>query len=124
MACDALEVDGVRPDIIISKTSIAHAAFQGRTVVSGDDMRLAAQLVLSHRTRRGGLLEPPSSQDIDEAITKAVEIARKSDKRRSPTEVPEEKDKSGPRMSGGTFGRQDKFIDSGLADGKKKLPGG
>lgn len=122
MACDALEVDGVRPDIIISKTAITHAAFEGRLEVTAEDMRLAAQLTLSHRTRRGGLLEPPTPQDIDQAILRAAEVAQKQDRRKSPSEVPEDKDKSGRRFSGGRFGRQDRFADSGLADGKKKLP--
>ena len=74
MACDALEVDGVRPDILISKAAIANAALEGRKEVSLDDMKLAAQLTLSHRTRRGGLLEPSSSDEIDQAITKAVSV--------------------------------------------------
>ncbi|TFF92601.1 AAA family ATPase, partial [Candidatus Thorarchaeota archaeon] len=64
MACDALEVDGVRPDIVISKSAITHAAFVGRMEVSLEDMKLASQLALSHRTRRGGLLEPPLPDDI------------------------------------------------------------
>lgn len=122
MACDALEVDGVRPDIIISKASITIAAFEGRTQVTLDDMKLASQLVLSHRTRRGGLLDPPSPGDVDQAITKAAEVAQKSERRKSPTEVPEEDDdKSGPRLSGGRFGRGTKAATSGKQEGKKKL---
>jgi magnesium chelatase subunit D len=123
MACDALEVDGVRPDIVISKTAITHAALQGRTEVNLDDMKLASQLTLSHRTRRGGLLEPPSSDDIDRAITRAVEVAQKKDRRKSPTEVPEESDESGQegkRKSGGRFGRQSTFAQYGKQQAKKK----
>ena len=77
MACDALEVDGVRPDIIISKTAITAAAFEGRTEVTLRDMQLAAQLTLSHRTRRGGLLEPPVPEEIDKAIVRADAVAKK-----------------------------------------------
>ena len=123
MACDALEVDGVRPDIIISKAAITNAALEGRTQVTLEDMKLASQLVLSHRTRRGGLLDPPSQEDVDQAITKAAEVAKKSERRKSPTEVPEDDDddKSGPRASGGRFGRGDKFATEGKQDGKKKL---
>jgi Mg-chelatase subunit ChlI len=122
MACDALEVDGVRPDIIISKCAIANAALEGRTEVTVDDMRLAAQLTLSHRTRRGGLLEPPSSDEIDKSIMKAADVAQSKDKRRSPTELyEEEEDKSGPRLSRGKFGRQDSIgMSGGSQDGKKK----
>ncbi len=122
MACDALEVDGVRPDIIISKAAITNAALDGRKEVNLDDMKLASQLVLSHRTRRGGLLEPPTPDDVDKAITKAAEVAQKKERRKSPTEVPEEEeDKSGPRLSGGRFGRGDKFATGGRQEGKKKL---
>jgi magnesium chelatase subunit D len=125
MACDSLEVDGVRPDIVISKTAITHAAFQGRIEVTLEDMKLASQLALSHRTRRGGLLEPPSSDDIDRAITKAIEVAKKNDRRKSPTEVPKDDDESGEkgeRRSGGRFGRQSSFAQYGRQEGKKKLP--
>jgi magnesium chelatase subunit D len=123
MACDALEVDGVRPDIVISKTALTHAAFQGRTQVTLEDMKLASQLALSHRTRRGGLLEPPSSEDIDRAITKAIEVSKKNDRRKSPTEVPsddEESGEKGERRSGGRFGRQSNFAQYGRQEGKKK----
>lgn len=124
MACDALEVDGVRPDIVISKTAITHAALNNRTEVNLEDMKLASQLTLSHRTRRGGLLEPPSSDDIDRAITRAVEVTQKKRKRKSPTEVPAEDDESdgekGKRLSGGRFGRQSSFAQYGKQEGKKK----
>ena len=124
MACDALEVDGVRPDIVISKTAITHAALEGRKEVDLEDMKLASQLTLSHRTRRGGLLEPPSSDDIDRAITRAAEVTKKKDKRKSPTEVPPEEDnesgEKGTRISGGRFGRQKSFAQYGRQEGKKK----
>jgi Mg-chelatase subunit ChlI len=124
MACDALEVDGVRPDIIISKTAMTNAAFEGRGEVTLDDMKLAAQLALSHRTRRGGLLEPPSTDEIDRAIVKAEEIARKRDHRESPAEVPPSQEKQIDRASGGAFGRQQRTAESGSMDVKKKLQQG
>jgi magnesium chelatase subunit D len=121
MATDALEVDGVRPDIIISKAAIANAAYEGRTEVALEDMKLAAQLTLSHRTRRGGLLEPPSSNDIDTAIAKAAEMTKKIAKQASPTEVPPSKeDTSSKRKSGGRFGRGDRFATGGRQEGQKK----
>jgi Mg-chelatase subunit ChlI len=124
MACDALEVDGVRPDIIISKTAMTNAAFEGRGEVTLDDMKLAAQLALSHRTRRGGLLEPPSTDEIDRAIVKAEEIARKRDHRESPAEVPPSQEKQIDRASGGAFGRHQRTAESGSMDVKKKLQQG
>jgi Mg-chelatase subunit ChlI len=123
MACDALEVDGVRPDIIISKTAITNAALEGRTEVNLEDLKIASQLALSHRTRRGGLLEPPSPDDIERAITKADILTRKDDRRKSPTEVPEDPDdKDGQRLSGGRFGRQDEYAQWGSGESKKKRP--
>ena len=121
LACDALEVDGVRPDIIISKAALTHAAFESRTEVSLEDMKLAAQLALSHRTRRGGLLEPPSANEIDDAIVKALAVAQKQDRRKSPTEsATESSDTSGPRYSGGKFGRQDQILEGYEEEAKKK----
>lgn len=123
MTCDALEVDGVRPDIVISKTAITHAALDGRSEVNLEDMKLASQLTLSHRTRRGGLLEPPASDDIDRAITRAVEVTQKKSRRKSPTEVPAEADEpgeKGERKSGGRFGRQSSYAEYGKQEGKKK----
>jgi magnesium chelatase subunit D len=122
MACDALEVDGVRPDIIISKAAITNAALEGRTEVTIEDMKLASQLALSHRTRRGGLLDPPSPNDVDQAITKAAEVAKKSGQRKSPTEVPPDDEKIGPRVSGGRFGRGGRVAQYGKQEGKKKRP--
>lgn len=121
MACDALEVDGVRPDIIISKTALANAALEGRKEVTLEDMKLAAQLALSHRTRRGGLLEPPSADEIDTAIVKAEEVVRKRDRRQSPTEVPPTPEKQTERRTGGVFGRQQRTAEAGATDVKKKL---
>jgi len=123
MACDALEVDGVRPDIIISKTAITNAAFDGRKEVSLDDLKLAAQLALSHRTRRGGLLEPPSSEEIDRATTRAVDVTRREDKRASPSEAPAEPGERSEKRAKGMFGRQAGIAKAGSDDVKKKLLG-
>ncbi len=123
MACDALEVDGVRPDIIISKAAITNAAFEGREYVTVEDLRLAAILTLSHRTRRGGLLEPPSLNEIEQAITRAMDVVKKTvDKKQSPPEgQSDEHGTAGHRpASGGRFGRQNRVIDESMGSEKKK----
>jgi Mg-chelatase subunit ChlI len=74
-ACTALKVDGQRPDIIIVKASQTIAAIDRRTRVKEEDVLLAAELALSHRTRDGGLLEPPSEEDIRNAFNKALSKA-------------------------------------------------
>jgi magnesium chelatase subunit D len=50
--CSDLEVDGLRADIVMYKTAMTHAAYQGRTEVNADDIRVAAMLALPHRRRR------------------------------------------------------------------------
>lgn len=46
------EVDGHRADIVILKTALAHAAFEGRTAITDADMLLAAELALPHRLHK------------------------------------------------------------------------
>lgn len=70
--CSQLRVDGHRPDIVIAQTATALAALNGRKSVDVSDVRLASFLALVHRTREGGLLEPPSLEDINKAFMRAV----------------------------------------------------
>ncbi len=48
-----LGVDGHRADLVILKTARAHAALQGRTHITRDDILLASELALPHRLKRG-----------------------------------------------------------------------
>ncbi len=66
--CTSLEVDGYRPDIVTLKASRALAALEGRTTLQPVDVLTAAELTLSHRTRRSGLMSPPSSKEIHAAL--------------------------------------------------------
>ncbi|MGW7584892.1 putative cobaltochelatase [Kitasatospora sp. NPDC054768] len=50
--CAAFEVDGLRADIVMARTAVALAAWDGRTEVQEEDVRKAAQLALPHRRRR------------------------------------------------------------------------
>ncbi|WP_344443457.1 putative cobaltochelatase [Kitasatospora nipponensis] len=50
--CAAFEVDGLRADIVMARTAVALAAWDGRTAVAEEDVRKAAQLALPHRRRR------------------------------------------------------------------------
>lgn len=63
-SCAELKVDGQRPDIVIIKTAIALAALHGRPQTAREDVLLAAELALVHRTRDGGLMEPPLPDEI------------------------------------------------------------
>jgi Mg-chelatase subunit ChlI/Mg-chelatase subunit ChlD len=68
-ACLDLKVDGLRPDIVIAKSASTLAAFEDRTEVTLNDVLVAADLALSHRTREGGFLEPATSQEIVEVFS-------------------------------------------------------
>jgi magnesium chelatase subunit D len=59
--CIDMAVDGHRADIVMLKTAATIAAFNGRTEVTEEDVREAAELVLSHRMRR----QPFSEQQMD-----------------------------------------------------------
>jgi len=68
-ACLDLKVDGLRPDIVIAKAATALAAFEGRKEVTQNDVLVAAELALIHRTREGGFLEPATPQEIIQVFT-------------------------------------------------------
>jgi len=48
-----MQVDGHRADLVILKASRAHAAFEGREVITPRDIALAAELALPHRVKSG-----------------------------------------------------------------------
>ena len=67
--CAAFGVDGLRADIVTARAAVAHAAWQGRTVVDQDDIRVAARLALPHRRRRNPFDAPGlDEQQLDEAL--------------------------------------------------------
>ena len=75
-----LKVDGMRPDIVISKAATTLAAFEGRTSVTLNDVLIASELALSHRTREAGFLEPATPEEIRQVLTtKAKEVKHLED---------------------------------------------
>jgi magnesium chelatase subunit D len=68
-ACATLGVDGMRGDLVTCRTAIAHAAWQQRDEVIGEDVRVAARLALPHRQRRGPFDDPSADEaKLDEAL--------------------------------------------------------
>lgn len=67
-SCADLKVDGQRPDIVITKTAKTLAALDQRSSIEHDDIILAAELTLVHRTRDGGLLEPSAPEEIQKVF--------------------------------------------------------
>lgn len=67
-AMSYLEMDGHRPEIVITRAAGALASLRGRTKVTWDDIRDTAVLVTGHRTRKGGLEGPPSEKALLNAL--------------------------------------------------------
>ncbi|WP_073391590.1 VWA domain-containing protein [Jatrophihabitans endophyticus] len=67
--CAAFDVDGLRADIVMARTAIAHAAWEGRETVGTEDVRVAARLALPHRRRRNPFDAPGlDEQQLDDAL--------------------------------------------------------
>lgn len=62
--CAGFEVDGLRADLVTAHAAVAHAAWQGRDVVTREDVRVAARLALPHRRRR----DPFDAPGLDERL--------------------------------------------------------
>jgi len=69
--CGELRVDGHRPDIVTLRTARAIAAYEDRLEVSPQDIMVAAELSLVHRTRSLGALAPPSMEEIQSSLQRA-----------------------------------------------------
>ena len=68
--CAAFEVDGMRADLVIARTAVAHAAWRGADAVDEQDIRVAAELALPHRRRRDPFDEPGLDPErLDQALS-------------------------------------------------------
>jgi magnesium chelatase subunit D len=92
--CAAFEVDGMRADIVIARTAVAHAAWWGREAVSRQDIRAAARLALPHRRRRN----PFDAPGLDEELLDQVLGDEQPD--HDPDPEPTPPDPSGPSADG------------------------
>ena len=72
--CARFEVDGMRADLVIARAALAHAAWEGRSEVSVDDVRAGARLALPHRRRRNPFDAPGLDEDqLDQALQDAAQ---------------------------------------------------
>ncbi|HDN84251.1 MAG TPA: magnesium chelatase, partial [Candidatus Aerophobetes bacterium] len=83
-----MKVHGHRADIFMLKTSQTIAAYHGRTQVTEEDVKEAAELVLIHRMRRRPFEEPGVDKKKLEEIIEKHKGERQSKKHQS-TRVPE-----------------------------------
>jgi Mg-chelatase subunit ChlI len=74
--CVKLKIDGQRPDIVITKTACAVAAFDNRTAVEKNDVLKSSFLALSHRTRDGGLEPPATAKEIEDAFEESCQKSK------------------------------------------------
>ena len=114
-ACIDLKVDGLRPDIVISKAAQTLAAFEKRTGVTLTDVLVASDYALSHRTREGGFLEPATSDEIKNVMLTAMkEMGVPMDEKlaEKPSETDEKKKggKSFFRFGGQASEKQEEFL--------------
>jgi Mg-chelatase subunit ChlI/Mg-chelatase subunit ChlD len=69
--CSKLKVDGFRPDIVAARVVMALAALKSKRIATQEDIPLSIELSLGHRTRRSGMVPPPSPDEIKEAVEDA-----------------------------------------------------
>jgi magnesium chelatase subunit D len=78
--CAELDVDGLRGDIVVARAARAHAAWRGADEVSDEDVEVAAELALPHRTRRNPFDEPGlPPEDLQQALDSARQQADSDD---------------------------------------------
>jgi magnesium chelatase subunit D len=66
--CAAFDVDGMRADLVVARTAVAHAAWRGEGAVDESDIRAAAELALPHRRRRDPFDDPGIDRDHLDAV--------------------------------------------------------
>ena len=70
--CAAFDVDGMRADLVVARTAMAHAAWRGVAAVAAEDVRVAAELALPHRRRRDPFDDPGlDPAELDQALSNA-----------------------------------------------------
>ncbi len=75
--CAALEVDGLRGDIVVARTAAAHAAWRGAAEVTSDDVAVAVELALPHRRRRNPFdSSGMDREELDEAMQQGEQAAQ------------------------------------------------
>ena len=85
--CAAFDVDGMRADLVVARTAVAHAAWRGADVVTEEDIRVAAELALPHRRRRDPFDDPGLDPgQLDDAMAQADEA---TDQDRGPEPDPD-----------------------------------
>ena len=107
--CAGFGVDGLRGDIVMYKTAITIAAYEGRTEVNSDDVRESAIMALLHRQRRQPFQEPSLDQEKLDEIINQENIGQNNSRESSESSGEQESssDDPGPAESDQTDEQQD-----------------
>jgi magnesium chelatase subunit I len=72
--CSKLDVDGLRGDIVTNRAAKAFAAYNGRTIVTIDDISTVITLCLRHRLRKDPLESIDSGDKVSKVFKEIFEI--------------------------------------------------
>ncbi|MDT5291991.1 MAG: magnesium chelatase subunit, partial [Mycobacterium sp.] len=108
--CAAFDVDGMRADLVVARTAVAHAAWRGADTVAEEDIRVAAELALPHRRRRDPFDDPGlDPEQLNEALAQAGDPPPEHDPEPDPPgggghsgEAPDQAAPQGGSHSGGS----------------------
>jgi Mg-chelatase subunit ChlI len=86
-----LQIDGHRADLVILKTARANAAFEGRDHITQSDIRLAAELAIPHRLKRGPFTDAQMNPNaLEEQLEQSMSEWGEGDEMGQPDENGEE----------------------------------
>jgi magnesium chelatase subunit I len=72
--CSQLDVDGLRGDIVTNRAAKAHAAYNGRDIVTIEDISKVITLCLRHRLRKDPLESIDSGDKVSKVFKEIFEI--------------------------------------------------
>lgn len=105
--CQQLKIDGHRGELTITRAARALAAFEGRKVVSAEDVRRVATMALRHRLRRDPLEQTGSSARIEQQLDKLLPTNAVDEETKQTAEAHDDEDEphpSSPRDGNGSNG--------------------
>ena len=96
--CIDLGVKTHRAEIVITRTAKTIAAFEGRTEVNQEDVKLAMQLALAHRMRSRPF-EPPTlnKEKLDESLEKHQQEQKEQQQQQEPQHEHQHQDQKQPK---------------------------